>query len=137
MFTATGRYLHDPLKLVISVAGTGADGFAVDDELLGGGVRLEMADRDTLVPILTFADDRDAVERLVAAVTAAIERHLRTPSAAGGVIGGVAATHGGRAAAPGGAFRAAPACAGDTGDRQGQRRDGGALPAGHSRHLPR
>ena len=75
VFTATGRYLHDPLKLVISVAGTGADGFAVDDELLAGGVRLEMADRDTLVPILTFADDRDAVERLVAAVTAAIERH--------------------------------------------------------------
>ena len=34
-----------------------------------------MADRDTLVPILTFGDDRDAVERLVAAVTAAIEHH--------------------------------------------------------------
>ena len=39
VFTPTGGYLHDPLKLVISVAGTGADGFAVDDELLAGGVR--------------------------------------------------------------------------------------------------
>ena len=60
VFGGAGGYLHDPLKLVISVAGAGANGFAVDTDLLGGGVRLEMADRDTLVPILTFADDRRA-----------------------------------------------------------------------------
>ncbi len=75
MFTGAGRYSSDPLKLVVALAGTGADGFAVDDDLLAQGVRLEMADRDTLVPILTIADDRAAVEELAAAVRAAIERH--------------------------------------------------------------
>ena len=75
VFSGGAGYGHDPLKLVVSVAGAGANGFAVDDDLLRAGVRLEMADRDTLVPILTVADDRRSVERLVAAMTAAIERH--------------------------------------------------------------
>jgi len=75
MFTGSEGYPSDPLKLVIAVAGTGADGFAVDDDLLKAGVRLEMADRDTLVPILTVADSRPTVERLVLEVTAAIEAH--------------------------------------------------------------
>ena len=56
---------RDPLKLVISLAGTGADGFAVEQDLLREGVRLEMADRDTLVPILTVADSKADAERLV------------------------------------------------------------------------
>ncbi len=75
MFAPGGAYGSDPLKLVVALAGTGADGFAVDDELLAAGVQLEMADRDTLVPILTLADDRPAVERLVSEVRTAIERH--------------------------------------------------------------
>ena len=52
----------DPTKLVICLAGTGADGFAVEADLLAEGVRLEMTDRDTLVPIVTLADTPASVE---------------------------------------------------------------------------
>lgn len=56
----------DPLKLVLSLAGTGADGFDVERDLLRDGVRVEMADRDTIVPLLTIGDDEESVDRLVA-----------------------------------------------------------------------
>jgi arginine decarboxylase len=70
---------RDPLKLVVSLAGTGADGFEVERDLLRDGVRLEMADRDTLVPLLTVADDDDAADRLVDALTRSIERRRSAP----------------------------------------------------------
>jgi lysine decarboxylase len=69
----------DPLKLVVSLAGTGADGFAVERDLLRAGVRLEMADRDTLVPILTVADDEDGVERLIVALRGSLEARRAEP----------------------------------------------------------
>jgi arginine decarboxylase len=69
----------DPLKLVVSLAGTGADGFAVERDLLRAGIRLEMADRDTLVPILTVADDEEAVERLIDSLRASIEARRSEP----------------------------------------------------------
>ena len=62
----------DPTKLVLSLSGTGADGFLVEDDLLRRGVRLEMADRDTLVPIVTLADTEETVEQLVRAVEDAV-----------------------------------------------------------------
>src|SRR6185437_534140 len=55
----------DPVKLVLGLAGTGADGFRVEADLLADGLRLEMADRDTLVPIVTLADTPATVARLV------------------------------------------------------------------------
>lgn len=58
----------DPTKLVLGLAGTGADGFTVEADLLADGVRLEMADRDTLVPIVTLADTAATVGRLVDAL---------------------------------------------------------------------
>ena len=70
---------RDPLKLVISLAGTGADGFAVEQDLLREGVRLEMADRDTLVPILTVADEKPAAERLVDALARSIAHRRGDP----------------------------------------------------------
>ena len=54
----------DPTKLVLALAGTGADGFEVERDLFGRGIRLEMADRDTLVPIVTLADTAETVGRL-------------------------------------------------------------------------
>jgi lysine decarboxylase len=54
----------DPLKLVVDLTGTGADGFEVERDLRGDGVVLEMADRTTLVPLLTIGDDRRSVDRL-------------------------------------------------------------------------
>ncbi len=69
----------DPTKLVLGLAGTGADGFAVEAALVSDGIRLEMADRDTLVPIVTLADTPETVERLVTALSAAIESRRGAP----------------------------------------------------------
>src|SRR3954453_516142 len=52
----------DPTKLVLGLAGTGADGFQVEADLLADGIRLEMADRDTLVPIVTIADTATSIQ---------------------------------------------------------------------------
>ncbi len=69
----------DPLKLVISLAGTGANGFDVERDLVADSVRLEMADRDTLVPLLTIGDDESSVGRLTAALVEAVERRRAAP----------------------------------------------------------
>lgn len=69
----------DPLKLVITLAGTGASGFDVERDLLEAGVRLEMADRETLVPLLTIGDDERTVGRLTDALKRSVERRRGTP----------------------------------------------------------
>jgi lysine decarboxylase len=69
----------DPTRLVLSLAGTGADGFRIDADLHERGLRLEMADRETLVPILSMADDAGSVDRLVVELAEAIERHRGAP----------------------------------------------------------
>jgi arginine/lysine/ornithine decarboxylase/amino acid transporter len=73
----------DPLKLVVDLTGTGADGFEVERDLRGDGVVLEMADRTTLVPLLTIGDDRRSVDRLVDALRRSLTRRAGTaPSSA-------------------------------------------------------
>src|SRR5215831_11090278 len=47
----------EPTKLVVLLAGTGAHGNAVEADLIAAGMPVEMADRDTIIPILTIADD--------------------------------------------------------------------------------
>lgn len=69
----------DAAKLVVLLAGTGADGNLVERELIRRRMPLEMADRDTLVAIVTVADDTAAIEALKAALIEAIELHRRTP----------------------------------------------------------
>jgi arginine decarboxylase len=64
----------DPLKVVVDLTATGADGFEVEGDLRGDGVVLEMADRTTLVPLLTIGDDRRSVDRLVAALRRSLTR---------------------------------------------------------------
>src|ERR1700733_9922078 len=49
----------DPTKLVVLLAGTGAHGMAVEADLLAAGMPVEMADRDTIVPIIAIADDEE------------------------------------------------------------------------------
>jgi arginine/lysine/ornithine decarboxylase/amino acid transporter len=76
----------DPLKLVVDLTGTGADGFEVERDLRGDGVVLEMADRATLVPLLTIGDDRRSVDRLAGALRRSIARRAgraRSSPAAG------------------------------------------------------
>jgi lysine decarboxylase len=71
----------DPSKLVLSLAGTGADGFAIDADLHRRGLRLEMADHETLVPIISVGDDEASIARLVDEVAGAVDRHRGAPRA--------------------------------------------------------
>ena len=65
----------DAAKLVVLLAGTGAHGVAVESDLLAGGFPVELADRDTVVAVVTFADDGATVAAFADALAAAVERH--------------------------------------------------------------
>jgi arginine decarboxylase len=69
----------DPAKLVVVLSGTGADGNAVERELIALGMPVEMADRDTIVAMVTVADDEATVRALVDAVADGVERHRGAP----------------------------------------------------------
>ena len=69
----------DPVKLTVVLAGTGVDGFALERDLLAAGLPVEMADRDTVVAVVTLADDEARLDRLVGAMVEAIERHRGGP----------------------------------------------------------
>jgi lysine decarboxylase len=66
-------------KLVVRLAGTGADGIAVERDLVAAGLPVELADRDHLVPIVTMADGWAEVEALVTAIVESVERHRGRP----------------------------------------------------------
>ena len=72
-----GRF--DPAKLVVVLAGSGASGIDVEGDLLDSAVPVEMADQDTVVPIVTIADTDHSVARLVDTLTTAILRHAGQP----------------------------------------------------------
>jgi lysine decarboxylase len=66
-------------KLVAVLPGTGATGMAVEADLIAAGLPVEMADRDTVVAMVTLADDDETVAALVDALVAAVERHRGEP----------------------------------------------------------
>jgi lysine decarboxylase len=72
----------DPLKLTLVLAGTGADGNAIEHDLLDADMPVESADREVLVAVVTIADTRATVESLTTALIQAIERHRASPRAA-------------------------------------------------------
>jgi arginine decarboxylase len=69
----------DPTKLTVGLAGTGANGVEVESDLIDAGVPVEMADRDTIVAVVTVVDDADSLERLTDAVIASVERRRGRP----------------------------------------------------------
>jgi lysine decarboxylase len=69
----------EPTKLVVLLAGTGASGYAIETDLVARGMPVEMADRDTIIPIPAIADDEDQIARFTATLVAAIERHRGAP----------------------------------------------------------
>jgi lysine decarboxylase len=69
----------EPAKLVVLLAGTGAHGNAVEADLIAAGMPVEMADRDTIIPVVTLADDDSAVARFTEALIAAVQRHRGAP----------------------------------------------------------
>lgn len=68
----------DPAKLVLVLAGTGADGIAIERDLLDRGMALEMADRDTLIAMITHADTEAEVDALVTAVSESVQERRGT-----------------------------------------------------------
>lgn len=77
-------WAYDPAKLVLSLSGTGADGIEVERDLWESGVRVELANRDTIIPLVTIGDSDDSVGRLVEALTRSLERRRGEPRPAGG-----------------------------------------------------
>ncbi len=69
----------EPTKLVVLLAGTGAHGVAVEADLIAAGMPVEMADRDTVVPIVAIADDEHQVAAFTETLVAAVERHRGAP----------------------------------------------------------
>jgi len=69
----------EPTKLVVLLAGTGAHGYAVESDLIEAGMAVESADRDTVTPIPTIADDEDRIAAFTDVLIASIERHRGAP----------------------------------------------------------
>jgi arginine decarboxylase len=69
----------EPAKLVVLLAGTGANGYAVEADLIAAGMPVEQADRDTVIPIPTIADDEEHVAAFTETLIAVVERHRGTP----------------------------------------------------------
>jgi lysine decarboxylase len=65
----------DAAKLVVLLPGTGAHGTAVERDLVAAGYPVEMADRDTIVAIVTLADDDATVGGFVDELTLSVGRH--------------------------------------------------------------
>jgi lysine decarboxylase len=74
----------DPTKLVVLLAGAGVDGTAVERDLVSAGLPVELADRDTLVAMVTMADDESTVAALVSTLVASVRRHRGAPRPAAG-----------------------------------------------------
>lgn len=61
-----GRF--DPAKVVLCLGPAGVSGLDLEAALVERGMPVEMADRDTVVPLVTLMDDDTTLERLAAAV---------------------------------------------------------------------
>jgi lysine decarboxylase len=57
-----GRF--DPTKIVLRVQQLGASGVDIEEDLQAAGIRVEMADRDTIVFLGTIADSKEDFDRL-------------------------------------------------------------------------
>jgi arginine decarboxylase len=69
----------DPLKLTLVLAGTGADGNAIERDLLAAGLPVESADREVIVAIATLADTTASLDALVTVLIESIARHRGEP----------------------------------------------------------
>ncbi len=69
----------EPTKLVVLLAGTGAHGNKVEADIIAAGMAVETADRDTVVPIPTIADDEDQLAAFTEVLVEAIERQRGVP----------------------------------------------------------
>jgi arginine decarboxylase len=64
---------------VVLLAGAGAHGIRVEADIIAAGMAVEMADRDTIVPIPAIADDEGQLAAFTEVLIAAIDRHRGPP----------------------------------------------------------
>ncbi len=69
----------DPAKLVVLLSGTGAHGGLIEADLIDAGMPVELGDRDTVIPIVSIADDEERVAKFTEELIAAVERHRGEP----------------------------------------------------------
>lgn len=69
----------DPAKLTLVLPSSGVDGIAVEADLLGAGLPVEMADRDILVAIPSIADTAARIEAFGEVLMASLARHAGSP----------------------------------------------------------
>jgi lysine decarboxylase len=67
-----GRF--DPTKIVLRVQQLGASGVDIERDLQAAGIRVEMADRDTIVFLATLADTREDFQKLADALIPILKR---------------------------------------------------------------
>ena len=70
-----GKGRFDPVKLVLRANVLGADGIEIENDLLESGIRVEMADRDTLVFLVTIADDSETLKKLTETLIPILHKH--------------------------------------------------------------
>lgn len=73
-----GEYI-DPLKLVILLSETGADGNLVEADLLAANIDLEMANQDVIIPMVTLADTPQRIESLVKRIIELVNKYRAEP----------------------------------------------------------
>lgn len=71
---AAGRF--DPVKLILRANMLGADGIDIEKDLISSNIRVEMADRDTLIFEVTIADDSSTLTKLADALIPILRKHL-------------------------------------------------------------
>jgi lysine decarboxylase len=69
----------DRVKLAINISGSGASGLAVEEDLVAQGMPVELADLDTVVPIISVNDDLASVDRFVDGVVSSLARQRSEP----------------------------------------------------------
>ena len=74
---AVGRF--DPVKIVLRANQLGASGVEIEQALGGTGIRVEMADRDTVVFLATLTDSKEDFESLAAALIPILKQQQQSP----------------------------------------------------------
>ena len=72
-----GRF--DPVKIVLRANQLGASGVAIENELLKANIRVEMADRDTVVFLATLADDAESFAELSKSLLPILQKLVGEP----------------------------------------------------------
>ena len=72
-------YRFDPTKIVLRAGQLGASGVDIEKELQKANIRVEMADRDTVVFLATLADSKDEFSKLEEVLIPILKKLQSTP----------------------------------------------------------